>query len=79
MNPLDEKIEWKQTARSNQRDELLSGNQKTDRIDKSKKSEQNEPSDLIGRRITPDVGSLCSCFHQFTILLQMQLRIQKLG
>ena len=36
MNPRQEKIKWQKAVRSNQRDELLSGDQETDRIDKSK-------------------------------------------
>src|SRR5215831_18075503 len=76
MNSIQEQADRQQAVRPNQWDQLLSSDQESDCVHEPKKPEENEAGDLIGRLAGFSLGGLGFCFHDQSILRQLQSGIQ---
>ena len=59
--------------RADQRDQLLSSNQESDCVHEPKKPKENKAGNLIGRLAALNLGSLGFCFHDQSILQQLEI------
>src|SRR5262249_35894657 len=76
MNSIQEQADRQQAVRPNQWDQLLSSDQESDCVHEPKKPEENEAGDLVGRLAAFSLGGLGFCFHDQSILRQLESGIQ---